>query len=350
VSKQHRTSLWDRRGITNSCTFSLRCFLWTNYLTSHCFAHQHLSCFANQTQADDVELINVDSHDVETQADNVANASINPSISFADSVVFDPLAFLAIAAQTIGIASGSWYLRDKLTEIINKNTSEKEKHKEIFEFMAKRLAGLEKTVAESEKALSYKDGALAAFEVSFDKATRTGYRFGYSDATNGIAPRLEYMSAVVLPPSLSANSGNRPGPTSSVSTQRFVGGLSLPANTGNPPGPTSNAPMHNLVGGMTGCYLVVETSMDGHLVLQYSDGRPQNAVGLFVPGAGHTIEPFKFKRNAGKWELPSGIAGGGSKRRSFYSGWCEFLKLALAKGGRMMQLTAQQDVAVDVYG
>jgi Immune Mapped Protein 2 (IMP2) N-terminal domain len=91
--------------------------------------------------------------------------------------------------------------------------------------------------------------------------------------------------------------------------------------------------------------------MDGKLVLQYSEGRfPQNAVGLFVPGMGHTIEPFKFKRNAGKCELPNGIAGRDSNRRMYYSEWCQFLKLAHDKKGRVIQLNAQQADAVDVYG
>jgi Immune Mapped Protein 2 (IMP2) N-terminal domain len=103
--------------------------------------------------------------------------------------------------------------------------------------------------------------------------------------------------------------------------------------------------------GPVGCYLVFEASSGGCLVLQYSEGPvPDNAVGFFVPGAGHKIQPFKFKQNAGKSELIKGIAGGDSNRRKYFSGWCQFLKLAVAKGGLAIQFTAQQGVAVDVYG
>ena len=100
-----------------------------------------------------------------------------------------------------------------------------------------------------------------------------------------------------------------------------------------------------------GCYLVYESNSGGCLVLQYSEGPvPGNAVGFFSPGAGHKIQPFKFKQNSGKSELIKGIAGGDSNRRKYFSGWCQFLKLAVAKGGLVIQFTAQQGVAVDVYG
>jgi hypothetical protein len=186
----------------------------------------------------------VENHDVENQADHVANASINPSILSLDGMPVDLLVYLALAAQGIGVASESCTLYDKIKEVINENSSAEETQKEIFEFMAKRLLELETALAESEKALIYKDGALnekdADFAMAFDNATRTGYRFGYGDATSGIAPRPEYAFAAILPPSLSVNTGNRSGPASNVSTQRLGGGLALTANTGNRPGPTSN--------------------------------------------------------------------------------------------------------------
>jgi hypothetical protein len=171
------------------------------------------------------DLINVDSHDVENQADNVANALINPSISSLNGTAFDPFTWLAIAPQTIGLASGNWNLHDKINEIMSKNSSAEEKQKEIFEFIEKCLAELETAVAEKENALIYKDGALAAFEMSFDKAMRTGYGIGYGDASAGIARRPEYTAAVVLPQSLAPNTGNLLVPTSNVSTQSLVGGL-----------------------------------------------------------------------------------------------------------------------------
>ena len=85
--------------------------------------------------------------------------------------------------------------------------------------------------------------------------------------------------------------------------------------------------------------------------MQYSEGPvPDNAVGFFCPGHGHTIQSFKFKQNSGKSVLIKGIAGGDSNRRKYFSGWCQFLKSAVAKGGLVIQFTAQQGVAVDVYG
>lgn len=103
--------------------------------------------------------------------------------------------------------------------------------------------------------------------------------------------------------------------------------------------------------GPVGCYLVYESNSGGCLVLQYSEGPvPDNAVGFFCPGDGHVIQTFKFKQNSGKSALIKGIAGGDSNRRKYFSGWCQFLKFAVAKGGLVIQFTAQQGVAVDVYG
>ena len=46
--------------------------------------------------------------------------------------------------------------------------------------------------------------------------------------------------------------------------------------------------------GPVGCYLVYESNSSGCLVLQYSEGPvPDNAVGFFCPGHGHTIQSFK---------------------------------------------------------
>ena len=103
--------------------------------------------------------------------------------------------------------------------------------------------------------------------------------------------------------------------------------------------------------GPTGCYLVYENSSGGRLMLQYSQGPvPDNAVGFWCPGKDSTIQGFKFKQNSGRSELIKGIAGGDSNRRKYFSGWCQFLKQAVAKNGLVIQFTAQQGVAVDVYG
>ena len=103
--------------------------------------------------------------------------------------------------------------------------------------------------------------------------------------------------------------------------------------------------------GPTGCYLVYEAHSGGRLLLHYSEGTvPDNAVGFWCPGPHHTIPPFKFKQNAGRAELIKGIAGGDANRRKYFSGWCQFLKLAVSKGGLVIQFRAEQGVAVDVYG
>ena len=103
--------------------------------------------------------------------------------------------------------------------------------------------------------------------------------------------------------------------------------------------------------GPTGCYLVYEAHSGGKLLLHYSEGTvPDNAVGFWCPGPQQNIQPFKFKQNAGRSELIQGIAGGDANRRKYFSGWCQFLKLALAKHGLVIQFKAEQGVPVDVYG
>jgi hypothetical protein len=86
-------------------------------------------------------------------------------------------------------------------------------------------------------------------------------------------------------------------------------------------------------------------------MLYYSQGPvPSNAVGFWCPGPGKKIQPFKFRQAAGRVELIKGIAGGDANRRKYFSGWCQFLKLAVAMKGTVIQFTAQQGVPVDVYG
>jgi hypothetical protein len=103
--------------------------------------------------------------------------------------------------------------------------------------------------------------------------------------------------------------------------------------------------------GPTGCYLVYENSSGGRLTLQYSRGSvPDNAVGFWCCGPDAMIQDFKFTQNAGRSDLIKGIAGGDANRRKYFSGWCQFLKQAVAKHGLVIQFVAQQGVAVDVYG
>lgn len=86
-------------------------------------------------------------------------------------------------------------------------------------------------------------------------------------------------------------------------------------------------------------------------MLHYSQGFvPSNAVGFWLPGPGQEIQGFKFKQAGGRSELIKGIAGGDANRRKYYQGWCQFLKLAKAKGGKVIQFAPEQGVPVDVYG
>ncbi len=50
-------------------------------------------------------------------------------------------------------------------------------------------------------------------------------------------------------------------------------------------------------------------------------------------------------------ELIKGIAGGDQNRRKYYSGWCQFIKLAKAFNGYVIKFpNSEQGVEVDVIG
>ena len=103
--------------------------------------------------------------------------------------------------------------------------------------------------------------------------------------------------------------------------------------------------------GPEGCYLTFEPDSGGRLMLFYSKGEiPKNAVGFWCPGPNKTIQGFKFKQNGGRSELIKGIAGGDSNRRKYFSGWCQFIKLARAMNGYVIKfpLHDHQGVEVDV--
>mmetsp|Transcript_19273 Transcript_19273/g.24861 ORF Transcript_19273/g.24861 Transcript_19273/m.24861 type:complete len:188 (+) Transcript_19273:191-754(+) len=103
--------------------------------------------------------------------------------------------------------------------------------------------------------------------------------------------------------------------------------------------------------GPAGCYLCYEVTSGGRLMLHYSQGHvPDNAVGFWLPTGDQSIQGFKFKQAGGRSELIKGIAGGDSNRRRYFVGWCQFLKQAVAKKGRVIMFTPAQGVAVDIYG
>ena len=100
-----------------------------------------------------------------------------------------------------------------------------------------------------------------------------------------------------------------------------------------------------------GCYLCFESNSGGRLTLLYTKSEiPQNAVGFFCPGQGHSIQGFKFKQNGGRVEVIKGIAGGDQNRRKYYSGWCQFIKTAKAMNGFCIKFpNPKQGVEVTLY-
>ena len=102
--------------------------------------------------------------------------------------------------------------------------------------------------------------------------------------------------------------------------------------------------------GPEGCYLTYEPSSGGRLMLFYSRGEiPLDAIGFWCPGPGRIIQGFKFKQAGGRVELIKGIAGGDQNRRKYFSGWCQFIKLAKAMNGYVIKFpNSEQGVEVDV--
>jgi len=104
--------------------------------------------------------------------------------------------------------------------------------------------------------------------------------------------------------------------------------------------------------GPEGCYLIFENSSGGRLMLYYSNRQiPKNAIGFWCAGPGKSIQGFKFKQNGGRVELIKGIAGGDQNRRKYFSGWCQFIKLAKSFNGCVIKFpNSEQGVEVDVIG
>ena len=99
-----------------------------------------------------------------------------------------------------------------------------------------------------------------------------------------------------------------------------------------------------------GCYLCDADS--GKLMLQYSKNLVKKAIGFYCAGAGHSIQPFKFKRNFGRAELIGNCASGVAGRKNFYSGWCQFIRAARAVNGSLWIYPCgktQQGLDVDIY-
>lgn len=92
------------------------------------------------------------------------------------------------------------------------------------------------------------------------------------------------------------------------------------------------------------------TATGGRLVLYYSKGNiPKHAIGFWCAGPGRLIQGYKCKYNGGQIELIKGIAGGDANRRKYFSGWCQFIKLAKRFNGYVIKFpNSSQGVEVDV--
>ena len=107
--------------------------------------------------------------------------------------------------------------------------------------------------------------------------------------------------------------------------------------------------------GPEGCYLIYEPGEGGRLMLLYTKSKiPLNAIGFWCPGPKNSIQGFKFKQNgSGRVELMKGIGGGDQNRRKYYSGWCQFIKMAKQMNGYVIKFpitSAQGGVEVDLVG
>ena len=85
--------------------------------------------------------------------------------------------------------------------------------------------------------------------------------------------------------------------------------------------------------------IMPESAFGGRLMLFYiNNGRiPKNAVGFWCAGPGKSIQGFKFKQNEGRVEVIRGIAGGDQNRKKYFSGWCQFIKLAKLFNGYVIK-------------
>mmetsp|Transcript_6828 Transcript_6828/g.7422 ORF Transcript_6828/g.7422 Transcript_6828/m.7422 type:complete len:774 (-) Transcript_6828:103-2424(-) len=97
-----------------------------------------------------------------------------------------------------------------------------------------------------------------------------------------------------------------------------------------------------------GCYLLFDASSGGRFIIQYSRIVVKDAIGFWCPGEGKTLQGFKFKQNQGRSDLMKGIAGKDYKKK-YFSGWCQFVKAALAMDGYVVKYSENERIEVDLY-
>lgn len=79
--------------------------------------------------------------------------------------------------------------------------------------------------------------------------------------------------------------------------------------------------------GTKGCYLTFDAASQGTLFVHWSETPIEGAIAFFAPRK--NVPGFKFKQNGGRSELIREMSGGtGERIKRYYSGWCQYVKLA----------------------
>ena len=99
------------------------------------------------------------------------------------------------------------------------------------------------------------------------------------------------------------------------------------------------------------CYLVYEPDSSGRLVEYYSKESIEGAVGMWVPGDGHTLPAFKFNPSNSRTVVIGNCSAGVIGRKNYASGWCSFLRSAQLMDGcvTVWDPSITKGLAVDVY-
>ena len=98
------------------------------------------------------------------------------------------------------------------------------------------------------------------------------------------------------------------------------------------------------------CYLVYDSGSSGRLVEHYSKTPVEGAIGMWTPGKGKELPPFKFNQNHGKTVLIGNCAAGVGGRKNYASGWCSFIRSArLLNGEVALWDPTGKGLLVDVY-
>jgi len=101
------------------------------------------------------------------------------------------------------------------------------------------------------------------------------------------------------------------------------------------------------------CYLVYEPHSTGRLLTHYSKEHVDTSIGIWLPGEAKKIQKYKYKQNFGRIELIRGCAAGLQGRKTYMSGWCQFIRLAKLMEASVTKYDLKEDqvgIEVDIYG